>query len=105
MKLLETCRIRAVINVATDYCSDPQWEYEHAGISYLELDCRDERNFPLISKCYEPVRAFIIGKEWASSSHPSAVLARGAIHRSRNQASTKGGFLETTTASVGSMRL
>ena len=59
LQLLEACRIRAVINLAPDYCRDPQWEYSTRGIAYLELECRDERNFPLISKFHAPVAAFI----------------------------------------------
>ena len=59
VKLLNRLQIRAVINCAPSVCKAPKDRYAASDIRYLELDARDDREFPLLAKHLDRASEFI----------------------------------------------
>ena len=59
VRLLSRLQIRAVINCAPSVCKAPKDRYAASDIRYLELDARDDREFPLLASCLDRASTFI----------------------------------------------
>jgi len=59
LKTLTKLDIKAVCNCAPSVCKDPVDAYKSQGIGYLQLDAQDDRSFPLLEKCLQPVSDFV----------------------------------------------
>jgi len=57
--MLRSLGIRAVLNAAPVVCRDPVALYDFNGITYCELDCRDDAKCDIVGKFLEPASAFI----------------------------------------------
>lgn len=51
--------ITAVLNVAPSVCRDPVTKYISRGITYFQLEARDDRTFAIIEECLPRAREFV----------------------------------------------
>ena len=56
---LQRLGIGAVLNCAPSVCRPPMGGYARAGIAYARVDARDDRRFPLLSRCLAPATKFL----------------------------------------------